>query len=298
MANGTLEHVLAAAVTEAAASVARTPSMLPVLRNAGVVDAGGKGLELLLRGALASVRGEHEPHISLLPHDIALPSLDAIEAEGFGYETVFVIMPRTGERLDIHEIRARLADMGESVLVAGDANAVKIHVHNERPDEVIAYGLSIGSLSRISVENLDRQASAVRERVAEAAQADGAQERSVRNARVIHAKASTNPVVVAVSPGKGWTQVFQTLGVECDRPWRPEREPIGGRARRCHPRHERDGGHRAAEQPQCAPGRQAGRRPHAGRRGRSRAQRGTPPRASPPCSPSSRMWTSKPRRKP
>ena len=56
--------------------------------------------------------------------------------------------------------------MGESVLVAGDLNAVKIHIHNERPDEVIGYGLSIGSLSRINVENLDRQAQERRQRAA------------------------------------------------------------------------------------------------------------------------------------
>ena len=209
VANGTLEHVLAAAVTEAAASVARTPTMLPVLKNAGVVDAGGKGLELLLRGALASVRGEHEPHVSRLPHDIVLPTLDALEAEGFGYETVFVIVPRDGERLAVDDIRGHLSGIGESVLVAGDANAVKIHVHNERPDEVISYGLSVGSLSRISVENLDRQATAVRERVQHGVA-------PVAPTATIPPDANapaTGPVVVIVSPGRGWTQVFEALGV-------------------------------------------------------------------------------------
>ncbi len=211
--NGTLEHVLAAAVTEATASVARTPSMLPILKSAGVVDAGGKGLELLLRGALASVRGEHEPHVSRLPHDIALPALDAIEAEGFGYETVYVIVPREGERLAVDDIRGRLGEMGASVLVAGDPSAVKIHIHNERPDEVIAYGLSMGSLSRISVENLDRQATAVRERVQQA-EGNGAAPVATPVAPLVRTTSpSLGPVVVAVSPGKGWTQVFQALGV-------------------------------------------------------------------------------------
>jgi uncharacterized protein len=209
VANGTLEHVLAAAATEAAASVARTPTMLPVLKNAGVVDAGGKGLELLLRGALASVRGEHEPHVSRLPHDIVLPTLDALEAEGFGYETVFVIVPRDGERLAVDDIRGHLGNIGESVLVAGDANAVKIHVHNERPDEVISYGLSVGSLSRISVENLDRQATAVRERVQHGVAPAASATTIPRDANA----PATGPVVVIVSPGRGWTQVFQALGV-------------------------------------------------------------------------------------
>ena len=212
VANGTLEHVLAAAVSEAAASVARTPTMLPILKSAGVVDAGGKGLELLLRGALASVRGEQEPHISRLPHDITLPALDAIEADGFGYETVFVIVPFEGKRLAVDTIRGRLAELGESVLVAGDANAVKIHVHNERPDEVIAFGLSTGSLSRISVENLDRQATAVRERVQYAELAAHAATPGAPVATTTVSPAD-GPVIVAVSPGRGWTQVFQALGV-------------------------------------------------------------------------------------
>ena len=199
IANGTLEHVLSAATLEAAASVARTPSMLPILRSAGVVDAGGKGLELLLRGALASVRGEAEPQGGRDERDITLPIFDAIEAEGFGYETVFVLVPRVGERLDVRAIRSRLDEMGESVLVAGDPNAVKIHIHNERPDEVIGYGLTIGSLSRINVENLDRQASDVRKHVGEAAPM-----RPLSKA--------SGPVVVAVAPGKGWSELFSKIG--------------------------------------------------------------------------------------
>ncbi len=207
VANGSLEHVLAAAAAEAAASVARTPSMLPILRNAGVVDAGGKGLELLLRGALASVRGEAEPERDASAPDIALLVLDALEAQGFGYETVFVVLPRDGERLNVEQICNRLSEMGESVLVAGDAKAAKIHIHNERPDEVIAYGLSLGSLSRINVENLDRQATAVREHVAHSVAS------ATPTARASAHPASTDgPVVIAVSPGKGWTALFASLG--------------------------------------------------------------------------------------
>ena len=71
---------------------------------------------------------------------------------------MFLVQPRDGESLDVGAIRARLETMGESVLVAGDARAVKIHVHNERPDAVIAFGLSLGVLSRIVVENMDNPA--------------------------------------------------------------------------------------------------------------------------------------------
>lgn len=198
-----LEQVLRVAVEEAAASVERTPTLLPVLREAGVVDAGGRGLELLLRGALASIHGDHLPHGMQLPHDIVLPTWDALEAEGYGYETVFVILPPEGEHLDINQIRTRLDRIGESVLVAGDDRAVKIHVHNERPDEVIAYGLTLGTLSRISIENLDRQATDVRDRAREGVE---------RLQAAATAPEHEGPAVVAVVAGDGLARVFGTLG--------------------------------------------------------------------------------------
>lgn len=201
--NDTLEFVLRAAVEEAEASVARTPSLLPILASAGVVDAGGRGLELLLRGALASIHDEHLPYGLKLPYDIALPTWDALEAEGYGYETVFVILPAADQQLDVGAIRTHLERIGESVLVAGDERAVKIHVHNERPDEVIGYGLTLGTLSRITIENLDRQATDVRER----ARVSAEQVESVA-APVAH----EGPAVVAVAAGDGLARVFGTLG--------------------------------------------------------------------------------------
>lgn len=201
---GTLEDVLAAAVDEAVAAVERTPRQLPILEHAGVVDAGGKGLELLLRGALAFARGEDVIGVAADIHDLVLPSLDAVEAEGFGYETVYVITPHPGTQLDAAEIRGRLDELGESVLVAGDQRAVKVHVHNERPDEVIAYGLSLGTLSRIAVENLDRQAQGVRDRAEPPAVATLVDDAPAADVDGVH--------VVAVVSGDGLARVFRTLG--------------------------------------------------------------------------------------
>jgi hypothetical protein len=201
--DGSIESVLRVAVDAAADSVERTPDLLAVLKDAGVVDAGGRGIELLLRGALGSIHGEHLPHAVKLPHDIALPTFDALEAEGYGYETVFVVMPPEGTRLDVPAIRARLDRMAESVLVAGDDRAVKIHVHNERPDEILGYGLTLGTLSRINIENLDRQATDVRERAM--ATADKA---PVNGAATVR----EGPAVIAVAAGDGLARVFGTLG--------------------------------------------------------------------------------------
>jgi len=199
---GNIERVLTAAVAAATASVERTPQLLPVLEHAGVVDAGGRGLELLLRGALDFARGE-EMAAATQQHDVILPSLDAIEADGHGYETVFLITPHSGTRLDTVAITNRLSQLGESVLVAGDQRAAKIHVHNDRPDEVIAYGLTLGGLSRIIVENLDRQAHGVRDRIGEAA-AIIAAATEVATSDGVH--------VVAVVSGDGLARIFRTLG--------------------------------------------------------------------------------------
>ncbi len=202
---GNIERVLAVAVDAAASSVERTPQLLPVLEHAGVVDAGGRGLELLLRGALAFARGE-DVRATDERQDIVLPSLEAIEADGYGYETVYLITPHTGTLLNTAAITNRLSQLGASVLVAGDERAAKIHIHNDRPDEVIAYGLSLGGLSRIAVENLDRQASGVRDRVQEAAAT------VFRQSSAAVVAAPEGPQVIAVVSGDGLARIFRTLG--------------------------------------------------------------------------------------
>src|SRR5207302_3457124 len=134
----------------------------------------------LFEGARRYARGEAVGHSQAAPTPIAapvaMPSRAAValvpagaiakavgEAAGFGYETMFLARARPGDPLDVVAIRTYLDSIGESVLVAGDGNAVKVHVHNERPDLVLAYALGLGDLSKISVENLDQQALDVRE---------------------------------------------------------------------------------------------------------------------------------------
>jgi hypothetical protein len=86
-----------------------------------------------------------------------------VEETAFGYETVYLLRARPGQWLDIPAIQAHLETIGESILVAGDVQLAKVHVHNDRPDAVIAFGLGVGLLSRITIENLDSQAHDVRE---------------------------------------------------------------------------------------------------------------------------------------
>jgi DAK2 domain fusion protein YloV len=163
-ADGDLEDVLTAAVSGAQRAVAKTPSLLPILREAGVVDAGGEGLYRLLQGALQYMVS-HTP-ASLPPGAPAgaRPSTLVVRSdEGFGYETMFMLQGHANP-IDVDLLRTQLEKIGDSVLVAGDAKAVKVHVHNARPDQVIAVGLSMGNLTKISVENLDTQTQEVLEK--------------------------------------------------------------------------------------------------------------------------------------
>ncbi len=224
-ANGeSLDAVLAAATSAASDAVAHTPELLPVLRRAGVVDAGGRGLELLFEGALAAARGQQPPMVGRLPHDIPLPLYEALEAEGYGYETVFLLTPANDRRVKIDDVRRQLAGLGESVLVVGDDVLMKVHVHTERPDTVLGYGLTLGTLTCISVENLDRQAGDVRQRapatkghVGMAAAAGGVAAAdeptpSEPDAAQPAAADAGRLQVVSVAAGDGLARLFTTLG--------------------------------------------------------------------------------------
>ena len=212
--NNDIESVLAATVDAAEKSVARTPSLLAILREAGVVDSGGQGVYRLFQGALLHLVGQAPTGAGRAKAAAARPAaLVAHADEGFGYETMFLVQPEGSGRLDVDAIRSSLEVMGESVLVAGDARAIKVHVHNEHPDQVIAYGLTLGSLSKISVENLDNQTRDVREvRAAEftggpaGAAATPAPSPEAGNGRLPLA-------VVAVTAGDGLAAIFREFGV-------------------------------------------------------------------------------------
>jgi DAK2 domain fusion protein YloV len=222
---GDVTAVLEAAVGAAAASVHRTPSLLAILAEAGVVDAGGQGLYRLLEGAAghhptAPETPEHPlPSFGAGPDGRAAivgPHVSAEDGRQFGYETLFLVEAAEDRLLDVAAIRRRLEELGESVLVAGDGRRAKVHVHGERPDKVIAYGLSLGMLRNITIENLDAQAAEARDaREAELANdllggVDGAAPPSA----VPDSVGTVRPAVVAVVPGEGLARVYRALGVD------------------------------------------------------------------------------------
>jgi len=221
-----IETVLSTTVEAAEKSVARTPSLLAILREAGVVDSGGQGVYRLFQGALLHLLGR-APAGAATGRTRAGAKASALIAhadEGFGYETMYLLQANPGNPLDFDAIRDYLESIGESVLVAGDARALKVHVHNERPDEVIGYGLRQGSLSRISVENLDNQARDIREARATEftgtdAGADAApdQESTVdtsTNGESSDTPLRPGPAIVAVVAGDGLARVYESFGVD------------------------------------------------------------------------------------
>ena len=216
-----LERVLAATVEAAEKSVAKTPSLLAILREAGVVDSGGQGIFRLFQGAQHHLAGRTvvaEATSTRRPAaDLTASTLVAHADEGFGYETMFLLQPNGSGALDPDAVRDHLESIGESVLVAGDRRALKVHVHNERPDLVLAYGLSLGTLSRISVENLDNQARDVRETRAAAFTGDDETGSAVavvsRPPEASGEAEAPNLAVVAVASGEGLAAIFRDFGV-------------------------------------------------------------------------------------
>ncbi|HUG30860.1 MAG TPA: DAK2 domain-containing protein [Candidatus Limnocylindria bacterium] len=244
----TLDAVLGTTVKAAQVAVARTPSLLPILREAGVVDSGGQGLFRMFEGVYAYLSGDASApaprlpgaaavaaaghaggHVTSAPQHGAPPGAGHRD-EGFGYETMFLAQASPGAKLDVDGIRTYLESIGESVLVAGDPRAIKVHIHNERPDEVLAYALGLGAaLSKITVENLDAQASDVRETRAAAFATDGSGDGPANDSEngsgagaspaetvagvVFPTADAPRLAVVAVAAGEGLAAIFTDFGV-------------------------------------------------------------------------------------
>lgn len=205
-----LVAMLQETVIAARQSVARTPDLLPTLKQAGVVDSGGQGFCTILEGIWRFARGD-EAAASLPTSTIQTappPPPQKAEThvkkgrvsvdEEFGYEVVFLLR---GKKLDVEGIRQSIIDMGGvSTVVAGDETMLKVHTHTLTPGKILDYGVSLGSLLDINIENLQEQS--------EAYAAESAAE---------HADDVEPPVkqiaTVAVVSGAGFQKVFEGLGV-------------------------------------------------------------------------------------
>ena len=203
--------------------LAKTPEMLPVLKEAGVVDSGGQGLMTVVKGALASLKGEE---VALdLGDQVAVKAEAPVERKSrgeistadikFGYCTEFMVNGDhefTDEEVD--SLRAWLGGVGDSIVCFSDENIIKVHVHTNHPGEAFEKGLSMGYLSKMKVDNmrlehhevLIEDASRIAEEKKEEAAPAATPEKPAEPAKEYG--------FISVSAGDGLTEIFRGIGVD------------------------------------------------------------------------------------
>lgn len=204
-------------VEQGRASEAKTPALLPVLKDAGVVDAGGQGLVVILEGMWRELSGISVEADERLSHvvDLAPESTDAMEPHPGGppqfdsnypYDVQFII---EGDHLDVSGIRAEIEAMGDCPLVVGDARTIKVHVHVPDPGVPISLGAECGSLRDVVVENMQTQ---YQEFISGRDQHPVMGPDVTVPASLVQQGEHQNIGVVAIAAGDGMARIFQSLG--------------------------------------------------------------------------------------
>jgi uncharacterized protein len=192
-------EVLRAAAREAHASVKRTPDLLDVLAEAGVVDAGGLGVAVILDGLVAALGGEELAPVELEEEKPEAGGTRLRETvvhsaeEAWGYCTEFFVDGFSGDETGFE---ARIHELGKSVLVIPDDDLVKVHLHTQDPGGALTYASVFGRLSGVKVEDMEAQTRA----------------RAQGDDRPVPSKAVTNIGVVATSRGTGNRELFESMG--------------------------------------------------------------------------------------
>ncbi|MBC6934751.1 MAG: DAK2 domain-containing protein [Chloroflexi bacterium] len=156
-----LQSLFETQVEAAYESLRRTPDLLPVLKDAGVVDSGGQGWTFMMEGMLRLLRGEDIHIRSVKAVTVQRPgwqeALQPEDAEGYGYDVQF-LMKRLDRPFDVEAVRAAISEIGWSTLVVGDENLIKVHVHVHDPGAPISYAIGTGAmLDDVVVENMQLQ---------------------------------------------------------------------------------------------------------------------------------------------
>ena len=184
---------LAAVLARGEDALARTPEMLDVLRNAGVVDAGGAGLVEIARGLVYGASGEPVPEVSAEAETMNIEAIHQ-ELSEYRYCTVFLV---DGENLDQAALESTLEQMGDSLLVVGDEAALKVHVHTDDPGAALSAATLLGVVEGVEIANMHHQT-------------------AQREDRLLEGMGATVPTLetglVAVCPGRGNRRLFESLG--------------------------------------------------------------------------------------
>jgi uncharacterized protein len=183
-----VDELLVSLVRAGEASLARTPDQLEILREAGVVDAGGAGLVEIVRGLAAVVSGAPVPEAPPTP-ELGLEAIHQ-ELSTYRYCTTFVI---EGDALVREELESELLPLGDSLLVVGDRTAMKVHVHTDEPGTALAVGTRRGTIEGVEIANMHAQT-------------------KHREERLLHAVPDVLCEVVAVVVGEGNRRLFESLG--------------------------------------------------------------------------------------
>ncbi|MDX6690446.1 MAG: fatty acid kinase [Solirubrobacteraceae bacterium] len=195
--NELIADILERALRAGEDSVRRGPEMLAVLRESGVVDAGGHALTIIVAGMIAALRGSEAPELAVQspPARVSHPHHSS---STFRYCTNFAV---TGQELDPGRWMDPLEALGDSVLVVGDAVTLKIHVHTDEPESATALFDGIGEVSRLDVADMHAQVAERSERLARAATGQ--------------APAQKRCGALAVVAGDGMRALYESLGVAC-----------------------------------------------------------------------------------
>lgn len=199
--------VMEAFTAEAKASLQRTPDLLPVLKEVGVVDSGGQGLLFVYEGFLASLKGEPLPEkndatlddLINAEHHRAQDFMNTADIE-FGYCTeIMVRLEADKEPFSEEQFRNELNPLGDSLLVISDEEIAKVHIHSEQPGAVLAMGQKYGSLIKIKVDNMREQHSAI----------VGEEHKAVAPVK----KVEKHPyAIVTIAMGEGVAQLLRSIG--------------------------------------------------------------------------------------
>ena len=209
-----LEEFIPAVISYAEEVLAKTPDMLPVLKEAGVVDSGGQGLLEVIKGAYDAFLGKEIDYSAIAPG--AGAGVTKISAEDtadikFGYCTEFIILTeKEFTEQDEHEFKEYLSSIGDSIVCVADDDVVKIHVHTNDPGLAIQRALTFGQLSRMKIDNMreEHQEKLIRdaENLAKQQAQDAAEKKSSEPRKPMG--------FIAVSIGEGINEVFKGLGVD------------------------------------------------------------------------------------
>ncbi len=206
-------------IIEAAKEVLeRTPEMLPVLKEAGVVDSGGQGLVEVLNGAYDAFQGKEIDYSAIE----AAPSVKMVKPEAqaqadirFGYCTEFIIMTeREFSEQDEETFKAYLESIGDSIVCVADEDVVKVHVHTNDPGLAIQKALTYGQLSRMKIDNMREEHQEKLIRDAEKVAAEQAEAAKKKKEQEAPKEPRKSVGFIAVSIGEGMNSIFRELGVD------------------------------------------------------------------------------------